>query len=134
MEASPRLSTTLPYHISFTLQRDDDDGDPRCCIILWNLWSDVFDPSNLVLLRHVTDADGGLAGLEKVDIEPDFAYPLGARGGVEVFRGSLPQWRELPPGGRRQVKLQEKLPARYHKILVAGERYELLWPGSEAVA
>ncbi|KAK4038960.1 hypothetical protein C8A01DRAFT_47477 [Parachaetomium inaequale] len=104
MEASPRLSTTLPYHISFTLQRDDDDGDPRCCIILWDPSLDVFIPSNLVLLRHVTDADGGLAGLEKADIEPDFAYPLGARGGAKRGFGAaassaLP--RLVIPGGSR---------------------------------
>lgn len=132
MEAPPRLSTTLPYDISYYLQREDDD--PRHCMIIWSAGLDVVIPSNLVLFRHITDSDGRLE-LERVDVEPDptagkYVSDRDSRGWVW---GTGSGWVELPPGGRTPpiASYFNKLPEHYHKLLVAGERYELLYPGAE---
>ncbi|KAH6855441.1 hypothetical protein B0I37DRAFT_364920 [Chaetomium sp. MPI-CAGE-AT-0009] len=131
MEASPRLSTTLPYDISFHLERDDDD--PRPCMVRWSAYLDMLLRSNLVLFRHVTGADGS-ARLERVDVGPDpmVGKYKSSRYDDGWLWGSGYRWVELPPGGRSPRTASGKLPERYHKLLVPGQRYELLYPGGEA--
>lgn len=126
MEAPPRLSTTLPFDISFFLQREDDD--PRHCMINWSAGLDIFIFSNLLLFRHSTGTDGR-PELQRVDVGPDprvDKYVSDSRGWRS---GSAWGWVELPPGGRSPRMASYKLPERYHKLLVAGEKYELLYPG-----
>jgi len=135
MEAPPRASTTCPYHIRFTLQREDDD--PRSCLVHWDPNMDGFVYANIVLLRCINGVNGGGGGgggptLEKLDIGPDPRYAEAQRHLTKVFWSSCSGFQELAPGGRCQLTCN--MGELYHKALVAGESYELLWPGCEAVA
>ncbi|KAH6628871.1 hypothetical protein F5144DRAFT_493499 [Chaetomium tenue] len=116
MEAPPRLSTTLPYDISFYLQREDDD--PRDCRIIWNAALYILIPSNLILFRHITNPDGGLE-LERVDVGPDPTagnFPIvGLRTPGAVVEEELPKL--VMPGGSR--------------LGFAAEMEAVPWPGRE---
>lgn len=124
LEASHKLWKDSSYSILFTLERIQD-GHDEPCIFVWSLTTDGFRPWGFVLLHHTADG-----GLEKIDIcdkvlaleTPDVLFIDGyhSHGGI---------LRELPPAG--SDIFMASLDEHYQKLLVPGERYELIWPGGE---
>ncbi|KAJ7034600.1 hypothetical protein C8F04DRAFT_1101526 [Mycena alexandri] len=130
--ASSTLSTTLPFQIQITISRAAD-GHDRPCTFEWSPTIHGFSSSGFVLLHHTVDG-----GVKIVQVDhttgtcwqpytrllklPEEDDPLVVNGHSQFL------W-ECGPGDKKTFVAS--LPERYHKILVPGEKYELLWPGRE---
>ncbi|KAK4441899.1 hypothetical protein QBC34DRAFT_42917 [Podospora aff. communis PSN243] len=118
------LSTTLPYHIYFTLHYATEN--PKPCILIFSPFSTFLPgPSAFILLRHLPDGS-----VERVPIEDVYATGKCIRL-TDTYReiGSDLRYRELKPGEKLFVGM-EILPEWYHTAVEVGERYSLVWPGA----
>ncbi|KAE9376049.1 hypothetical protein N431DRAFT_481211 [Stipitochalara longipes BDJ] len=120
--ASSELSITSPIRIDLVLRREQDHFD-QSCVLVWNVYK-TFARAQFVLLHQKGDV------LEQVDVshrnirkelrdEDDVMKVNGYNHGLEQFR---------PGSSERSV---QTLPENYHKMLVPGQRYRLIWPGEE---
>ncbi|OPB40897.1 hypothetical protein A0O28_0009780 [Trichoderma guizhouense] len=129
VNASPRLSLTLPYDIEFTLRRIDDDSD-RPCIVRWSPGVEAFSAAGLELWRHTNHENGD--SLVRVQVDYSDGAKLAEATPRLVVQGREPFLCELWPGGSGgHVRFTAPLHERYHKGLIEGERYDLVWPGGE---
>ncbi|KAK4076687.1 CAZyme family GH71 [Trichoderma aggressivum f. europaeum] len=128
VHASPRLSLTLPYDLEFTLRRIDDNTS-RPCIVRWSPGVEAFSAAGLELWRHTSRANDGSDSLVRVEVDYSGGAKLAVASPRLLVQGWDPFLWELWPGGH--VRFTAPLHERYHKGLVEGERYDLVWPGGE---
>ncbi|OTA99828.1 hypothetical protein M426DRAFT_268576 [Hypoxylon sp. CI-4A] len=123
MSASERLSTTLPYHVKLSITRDQGNPDDKPVIFRWSPTTNGFGAAGFELI-HKTTHDNERIEIDHSSIAklPDDKALL-----VNGFNQSL--W-ELAPGGK--VTFVTTLPERFQKPLVAGKKYQLVWPGGRA--
>jgi hypothetical protein len=117
------LSKTLPFQIELTLKRAED-GHSSPCIFHWSPNIHGFLATGFILL-HITAA----SIVERVEIDhtgllklPEEVAPL------VVGSGNHFLW-ELAPGC--ETTFVATLPERYQRVLVPGDKYQLVWPGGE---
>ena len=121
LSASDKLSLTLPFPIVFTLERQSNSAD-KPLVVEWSAYSHGFAQSGFVLLHHT------VTHLEILHVDHSGLVDI-SRHGPLLVNGWNPNLWELTPD--RPVKFMHSLPARYQKLLKAGETYTLLWPGGE---
>jgi hypothetical protein len=99
------------------------DGHIRPCIFNWNPNTQGFLELGFILLHVTADST------KKVELDttglvtvPKQITPLVVGSGQQFF------W-ELSP--ECEITFVATLPERYHKILVPGENYQLVWPGGD---
>jgi hypothetical protein len=116
----PQLSLTLPYNVEFTLRRAKEDGSDRPCIFRWSPAIGCFSSSGFLSLLHHTTASAD--GFEPLEIDH-----------TGLLKRPENDWNhylwEFAPGN--SVRFVCGLPARYYKVLQAGETYTPLYPGDE---
>ncbi|KAF1829143.1 hypothetical protein BDW02DRAFT_536899 [Decorospora gaudefroyi] len=118
LHAPPKLSLSLPYQIQFTISRESSSQE-KPVLFKWHPQRDFFTPSGVALVRHTE------TGFDPIDID----HSALRNDGAQVVKKGRDQddVLELAPGG--SVEMLQVLPARYHEVLVSGQRYTLLWPG-----
>lgn len=119
MEIRPSdvISLKDPRGIIITIRRAEDDCS-KPCIFRWNFLHDGWGPSGFVLFQHTSD------GLKRVEGTPESPPP-------QTFKltGYEVETEELLPGQTLQRNIGRPYP--FWDYMVAGERYELFWPGAE---
>jgi hypothetical protein len=119
LELGTKLTEDSRCNVLVTFQRTRDSREEPC-IFSWSESNDGYGPSGFLLFRHTAN------GLRKIDIDDDTEAVSQTSSLVDGWNRSL--W-EVAAEGR--VRLMATLPTRYRKELVAGAKYELVWPGSE---
>lgn len=114
---SPVMSLAKPRGFIITIRRAEDDCD-KPCILRWNFLRDGLGPSGFMLFQHTPD------GLKRVEGTPKSPPP-------QTFKltGYEVETEELLPGQTLGRNIGAPDPFLDH--MVAGERYELFWPGAE---
>ncbi|PVH79613.1 hypothetical protein DL98DRAFT_560718 [Cadophora sp. DSE1049] len=118
-----RLSKTLPFQIKFTLKRAED-GHSNPCIFHWSPNIHGFGATGFVLLHETADGT-----IEKVEIDHTGLVKLPEEKAPLVVGASNYFLWELAPGS--ETTFVVILPERFQKVLVPGEKYQLVWPGNE---
>lgn len=119
--ASKTLALTLPFTIHFAIEHQDALAG-KTVIFEWSPHIHGFTESGFVLLRHLA------SDLEVIAVDHSGLVDISRHGPMLVNGWNQGLW-ELGPEG--SVTFQTALPARYQKLLRAGETYTLLWPGGE---
>ncbi|KAJ5673386.1 hypothetical protein N7507_002513 [Penicillium longicatenatum] len=102
-----------------TIRRAEDDcNDP--CIFRWSVEPDGWGPSGFMLFQHTSE------GLKEVIVKQKSPPP-------QIFKLTGPNYivetEELLPGQCFQRRMD--FPESFKNHLIAGEKYELFWPGAE---
>ncbi|KAH7380165.1 hypothetical protein BKA66DRAFT_442479 [Pyrenochaeta sp. MPI-SDFR-AT-0127] len=121
LSASKNLSLTLPFTIHFAIEHEDALAG-KTIIFEWSPHIHGFTESGFVLLHHVNN------NLEVVAVDHSGLVDISRHGPLLVNGWNQGLW-EL--GAEETVTFQTAVPARYQKLLKAGETYTLLWPGGE---
>ncbi|KUJ09453.1 uncharacterized protein LY89DRAFT_711234 [Mollisia scopiformis] len=118
---SSDLSITSPIRIDLTLHRDQNGIDQEC-VFVWNKFK-AFARTQFILLQQKGDI------LEQVDVGQKNIDLLRDEDNIMQVNGWNNGLEQLRPGGSQCTV--ETLPDNYHKLLIPGERYRLIWPGEE---
>ncbi|KAL4736659.1 hypothetical protein BDV11DRAFT_172724 [Aspergillus similis] len=113
----PAVSLENPGGFIVTICRAEDDCD-KPCIFRWNFLQDGWGPSGFMLFQRTPD------GLKRVEGTPKPPPPQTLK-----LTGYEAEAEELLPGQTLRRNIGHPYPFWDH--LVAGERYELFWPGAE---
>jgi hypothetical protein len=119
LEIAPGLTVSLTEPLGIlAVARREEDGSNKPCIFRWSVSSDVWGPSGYILFQHTAN------GLKKVEGKhrPPFPETL-------ELRERDAEFEELLPGQYLKRNLGDLPP--FWDQLVAGEKYELFWPGAE---
>ncbi|KAF3920102.1 hypothetical protein AA313_de0201430 [Arthrobotrys entomopaga] len=119
MKADPWLSTTLPYYIDVAIRREDSDD--RSCIFRWSPHIDGFSTPGFQILHHGTDGS-----TKKIEVDHS---GLMEKDETLLVNGRNQFLWELKPGA--EINLKTTLPENYHRCLMPGNRYEVVWPGAK---
>ncbi|GES65444.1 hypothetical protein ATEIFO6365_0010037000 [Aspergillus terreus] len=114
---SPVISLANPGGFIVTIRRAEDDCD-KPCIFRWNFLQDGWGPSGFMLFQRTPD------GLKRVEGTPKLSPLQKCK-----LTGYEAETEELLPGQTLQRNIGYPYPFWDH--MVAGERYELFWPGAE---
>jgi hypothetical protein len=119
MEIQPSAVIALdnPRGVIITIRRAEDDCS-KPCIFRWNSRQDGWGPSGFMLFQHTPD------GLKMVEGTPQSPPPKTVK-----LAGYEAQMEEVLPG--QTLQWNTSRPRPYLDNMVAGERYELFWPGAE---
>ncbi|OQE22737.1 hypothetical protein PENFLA_c012G09822 [Penicillium flavigenum] len=111
------MSLDNPRGVIITIRRAEDDcRNP--CIFRWDILRDGWGPSGFMLFQHTSD------GLKKVEGKHNSPPP-------QTFKltGYEVETEELLPGQTLRRNIGH--PYSFWDHLIAGERYELFWPGAQ---
>ncbi|OQE22851.1 hypothetical protein PENFLA_c012G05203 [Penicillium flavigenum] len=118
LEIAPSLTVSLTEPLGIlAVVRREEDGSNKPCIFHWSVSSDVWGPSGYILFQHTVN---GLKKVGKHRLPPPETLELRQRDA---------EFEELLPGQCLKGNLRDISP--FWDQLVAGEKYELLWPGAE---
>ncbi|KAG4435771.1 hypothetical protein IFR05_008745 [Cadophora sp. M221] len=109
-------------YVLVTIHRAGSDSHNSPCILSWDQNDAAAD---LLLFQHTPD---GLRQVEIAGEEPSSQIPSPLQTPFQVD-GSNPSLRELAPGGKERFMMT--MPRIFRDVLAEGEKYELVWPGSE---
>ncbi|KAJ5523975.1 hypothetical protein N7494_010625 [Penicillium frequentans] len=119
MEIEPSRVIFLGNEVGplITIRRAEDDcRNP--CIFRWSIGCDGWGPSGFMLFQHTAD------GLKEVEVKREAPSPETLK-----LTGHEVETEEILPGQTIQRTID--YPDTFVDQLVAGERYELFWPGNE---
>ncbi|CAG8416416.1 unnamed protein product [Penicillium salamii] len=119
IEIAPSVTHSIDDPLGFivTVHREED-GIKKPCIFRWDVYHDAWGPSGFLLFQHT------LEGLKKIEGNHGPLPPET----LEYTQNDL-CFEELLPGHCLRRNIGNLTPFRDQ--LVAGEKYELLWPGAE---
>jgi hypothetical protein len=117
--SSSELSIASPIRIDMTLRREQDRLEQACVFVLDI--TEAFKRTQFVLLHQKGDV------LEQVNVSQ--GRRIENQHGIMKVTGYNNGLENLRPGSSQCYV--PTLPENYHKALIAGERYRLIWPGEE---